>query len=194
MASDSNSIVCRGLAVLEVSVPLRDVTLWDIPAVAWSFVPWVFSVYLIGRAVCGTRYSVRISALLLVIMITVNEFGTKRLVESPRPVGSCLTSFGMPSSHSMLSIGMLVYWTLELFLGHSQLNGFRIRTTRQRIKQTLKWLSLLAPVPASRVYLGDHSMTQVVAGSAVGAAMALTFFIAHTTVSRRKHRRLSSSS
>lgn len=183
-----NNKPCRGIAILEVSVPLHDVSVWDVCAVAWSFVPWIFSVYLIVRCAWSWKYSARVCTLFLVMIIMTNEYGTKRVLGSPRPASSCLTSLGMPSSHAVVSIGMLLYILLELFLGCNHINGFKMRTPKERVALATFLACLLGPVPASRVHLEDHSAVQVIAGSAIGATMALAFFVSHASFRRRRHR------
>mmetsp|Transcript_86015 Transcript_86015/g.162044 ORF Transcript_86015/g.162044 Transcript_86015/m.162044 type:complete len:225 (+) Transcript_86015:172-846(+) len=98
-------------------------------------------------------------------ILEASNIGLKRIFKQPRPPASCLVSCGMPSGHSMESIGLGTYLVLELY----------------RLKPAYwKWkiaalVALLAPVPWSRVELGDHSMQQVLAGSGFGIAFGVTY-------------------
>lgn len=53
----------------------------------------------------------------------VNEAMLKNIIQQHRPTGSCLYfhSFGMPSGHAVISIGLLTSIMLELFLYHPSL-------------------------------------------------------------------------
>merc|ERR1712079_583522 len=85
----------------------------------------------------------------------------KPLIEQRRPVGSCLTSCGMPSGHSLNSISLLTWLTCEIFLAQAVSSG-------QRIRHFALVLLLLGPVGWSRTCLRDHSWAQVGVGSSLG--------------------------
>jgi membrane-associated phospholipid phosphatase len=186
----------HAFALLEVSVPLAPSTL-DTLAVLYSFVPWAGCLVLAMVVVRKQRdevYAARILALLLTAMLAINELILKKVLQEPRPERSCLRSHGMPSSHSLLSIGVLSYVALELLWGDCTLNGFRHRTRRDATGLFLSLFALLAPVPFSRVHLHDHHGSQVVMGSALGVVLACLFFCSHYVWAKKRRRRRSSSS
>merc|ERR1719272_1649704 len=93
---------------------------------------------------------------LAVVMVVL-----KTIIAQKRPEGSCLTSCGMPSGHSMSSIGLLTFLVCEL-VTRSSMDG----VPREQLLVVLAIIFL--PVPWSRVQLHDHSVAQVIAGSMVG--------------------------
>lgn len=185
----------HGFALLEVSVPLSPTSL-DALAVIYSFVPWAGCTILaivVAKRWSEEAYAARIVCLLLAAMLTVNELILKKLLQEPRPDRSCLLSHGMPSSHSLLSIGVLAYVALELVWGDCSLNGFRQWSRRDAIALFCALVLLLGPVPFSRVHLHDHHSSQVAIGSALGVTLASVFFFSHYAwaVKRRRRRRSS---
>eukprot|EP00403_Amphidinium_massartii_P025326 CAMPEP_0178401916 /NCGR_PEP_ID=MMETSP0689_2-20121128/16560_1 /TAXON_ID=160604 /ORGANISM="Amphidinium massartii, Strain CS-259" /LENGTH=232 /DNA_ID=CAMNT_0020022775 /DNA_START=43 /DNA_END=741 /DNA_ORIENTATION=- len=116
---------------------------------------------------CG-QFSVVVAAVPL--MAIFSNMGFKHLARDIRPEGGCLTSCGMPSGHSQLTIAVAAFVLLEVF-------------SRPRLHRGIFWLAialvvvLLVPVPWSRVQLGDHSVAQVLVGSAVGILEALLWFL-----------------
>jgi membrane-associated phospholipid phosphatase len=181
---------CLGYAIpgLEVTVPAT-LDWLTVVAVGYSLVPWIGSVGLLTATAITKRYSLILCTTLLTFMITMNESLMKRALREPRPLGSCLGSYGMPSSHSLLSIGLWTYLALELTWGDVSMNGFRPRSLRQRSALLGAAAALLVPVPFARVMVGDHTTSQVVAGVSLGVLMALLFFATHLSVQRRRRRR-----
>lgn len=82
----------------------------------------------------------------------------------PRPVGSCTVSCGMPSGHSALALSLFTYLAAKLY-------GARpFRSVSLGEILTFATLALLLPIPWSRVQLRDHTLEQMLAGSALGIA------------------------
>ena len=80
----------------------------------------------------------------------------KYVVSEPRPAGTCLESCGMPSGHSSISIGFLI-WYLAIDYGGKWKYAFLVLTL----------------VPWSRWQLQDHSFAQCIFGSLLGTMLAL---------------------
>ena len=98
----------------------------------------------------------------------------KNLFQRPRPDlvphGSYVSSASFPSGHSMLSA--VTYLTLGALLSRSQ--------RRKRLKAYFLLVAALLSflVGVSRVYLGVHWPTDVVAGWAAGACWAIVCWLA----------------
>jgi len=117
-------------------------------------------------------------------------------------IGTCNISCGMPSSHATMAIGFLI---LTLYDGiirvvpsvssmnnkdaHMNRNCSMlslISITPLSPKQVMDhaeflgyfstWMALLGPVPLMRVRLADHTATQVIIGSLLGAIYAALWF------------------
>ncbi|KAF4717516.1 hypothetical protein FOZ62_019440 [Perkinsus olseni] len=145
------------------------------------------------------RGSREYSLVLFVIAVTlISEYGWKRIeqVEQPRPVGSCNTTCGMPSSHAVISVAL---WTILMFdvayrayqteQGYSMSRSFleklrsfirngHILPTASTISEDQLvvvvsfWSLVLLPIPLSRVILRDHTPQQVFMGGIIGIVEA----------------------
>jgi len=152
----SNASVLDGVAAFYSSLPLV------------IFVLEVIALLLIR----GLREFVLLAFMPIFLFMT---FFLKKLIRQPRPYGSCLTSCGMPSGHSIMSIGIAVFLLLELFTRSLQ-KSRQSRTTLYIFTGFI--VVLLFPVPWSRVQLHDHSVAQVLVGTAVGVVVGVLYFIA----------------
>jgi membrane-associated phospholipid phosphatase len=188
---------CDGRALpLQVTWP-NNPDFWQVISVLYGYVPWLLSLgiailFLIYR---GTR---ELTVGLLVGLIAgINEV-IKILVDQPRPQESCLSSRGMPSSHSAVAVGLFLFLVLDAAYrlkplvnisdksscGHSfnrMLKGMMILPFGYLSKGLFAsylaiWSVLLLPVPISRVVLHDHSPTQALAGSFVGMIAVAIWF------------------
>lgn len=188
---------CDGTALpLQVTWP-NNPDFWQVISVVYGYVPWLLSLgiavlFLIFR---GTR---ELTVGLLVGLIAgINEV-IKILVDQPRPPESCLTSRGMPSSHSAVAIGLFLFLVLDAAYrlkplltpnnNHScsqsfirMLKGMMIlpfgSLTQGEFSSYLAiWSILLLPVPLARVVLHDHSPSQALAGTFVGMVAVCIWF------------------
>jgi membrane-associated phospholipid phosphatase len=76
----------------------------------------------------------------------------------------------MPSSHAMITVGMLVWLVLEVVLNR--------RTGKQsRGPCVVALLALLLPIVPARIALGDHSLLQVMVGGTIGGVLGGLHFI-----------------
>ena len=112
-----------------------------------------------------------------VLLSTLLKIGFDRPRPDLVPPGAIVYSASFPSGHAMLSA--VVYLTLGALLARVQ--------PRRLLKLYLLGLAILLTVAvgASRVYLGVHWPTDVVAGWAVGAAWALLCWAAALWLQRR---------
>lgn len=90
--------------------------------------------------------------------------------KQPRPVGSTLHDFGMPSNHSQTTAFVVAY-TLQLLWREMAMRQAFVWKPLLTITATV----LLVLVGSSRVYLGEHSREQVIVGAAVGLIAGLVW-------------------
>ena len=102
----------------------------------------------------------------------------KLLVERPRPAEAVTHTTGssFPSAHT--ATGMAVYGAITLVVAHSVRGAARIATIAVGG-------GLVVAVGLTRIYLGAHYPTDVLAGWLTGAAVVLLVW----TAARRLHRR-----
>jgi len=159
--------------VLDVTLP-DELSALVILAIFYSMLPFLVIGGMLVIAVSTRRLFWTFAVALVGVIIVLNEGIIKRIVQEKRPDGSCLHSFGMPSSHSAISMGLLAWVLLEMIIGQSLI------PTMLFLKRG--WISLLflvtcVPVPWSRVMLKDHSTLQVFIGSGVGICIAVLYFV-----------------
>jgi dolichyldiphosphatase len=141
-------------------------TVLDGIAAFFSAMPFIITVGLICSLVY--RRTVREVYILILSPIIIGPVMAvlKFIISEIRPVGSCSTSCGMPSGHSMQSIGIYVFLLCEL-ISRGMTSPYLIAVI------TL----ILVPVTWSRVQLRDHSLAQVAVGSAIGSLVAGVYFV-----------------
>ncbi|KAF4710115.1 hypothetical protein FOZ62_030331 [Perkinsus olseni] len=143
------------------------------------------------------RGSREYSLVLFLIAVTlISEYGWKRIVEQPRPVGSCNTTCGMPSSHAVISVAL---WTILMFdvayRAYQTEQGYSVsRSFLEKLRSFIRdghilptasaisedqlvvvvsfWSLVLLPIPLSRVILRDHTPQQVFMGGIIGIVEA----------------------
>ncbi len=133
-----------------------------------SFLPHIVAIYTISVMV----YSRCVHHLVFLFgLITSHEIAKllKRIVKQPRPDGAFLTSYGMPSDHAMFMVFISVYVMLLVF-------------SRDNVKKSSQVLTCLflcgmtSMVCISRVYLGVHSLEQIVVGVSLGLLWGIFWF------------------
>ncbi|KAF4709858.1 hypothetical protein FOZ63_033776 [Perkinsus olseni] len=134
--------------------------------------------------------------LFLIAVLLISEYGWKRIVGQPRPVGSCNTTCGMPSSHAVMSVAL---WTILMFdvayRAYQTEQGYSVsRSFLEKLRSFLRnghilpsastisedqlvvvvgfWSLVLLPIPLSRVILRDHTAQQVFMGGIIGIVEA----------------------
>ncbi len=134
-----------------------------------------------GYLLMGKRY--RTAGLMFLVTIggLVVSILLKDLFDRPRPEFASGTSHVMtasfPSGHSMLSA--IVYLTLAALLARTS------RPLRFKIYFLILGLTLTALVGLSRIYLGVHYPTDVLAGWSMGLIWALSCWLAAYLLQRR---------
>ena len=166
MSEEIDSGRCQGVGlqpIIDVTIP-HAITGSEVIAVFYSLVPWGIAVLAISLTVMKRTSSYVVILGYMTLVICLNEALVKRNFPQPRPGGSCISTPGMPSSHSLLAIGSLVWCILEM--GESK---------SLTLSAVLMLLITLAPVPHARVILNDHYPKQALAGSLLGISAAITF-------------------
>lgn len=120
-------------------------------------------------------------------------------------VGSCARTCGMPSSHATMAVGFMM---LMLFDGLVRITPKNVShqsseraswrsfsatplapmpqmSNNEYLMYLSFWLVVLAPVPVMRVALYDHSVSQISAGSLLGAIYAACWFQLAMWLARR---------
>ena len=129
-------------------------------------------------ALLASRRDLHTAALLAGVLANVAANGAlKAAVRDPRPTSPGLRApeagdeSGWPSAHAQFCFFLAAYaaaWALS--------GRWRVRHAAWRALLAAAGLALAAAVAASRVLLGYHTASQVVAGAAIGAALGLGFF------------------
>lgn len=153
-----------------LSIP-KDSSFFEVIGVIYSATPF-FAVLLNTILIVVRRRTMETGWLLYTTFSGVLALGIKAIIRQPRP-RSCLLSCGMPSGHSVFAVGvwLVLLWDLVVQVPDITFNSRCCR---------LALLSLMMlPVPWARVEIGDHSLSQVLAGSSLGIFTAITwiFFI-----------------
>lgn len=180
---------CFAIHLLDITVPPTPWSPWDVLSIAYSLIPWIAAVSLLIAALTTRKRTFATCAVLLLLMISVNELVIKRLIRQPRPERSCLSSQGMPSSHSLISAGFIVFVAMECLVGDIDISALRRKTTTTRWKIVAALACGFAPVPLARVHLGDHSVAQVIVGMAVGTLFGVAFFFSNRSYHRRRKKK-----
>ncbi|MFB9292286.1 phosphatase PAP2 family protein [Persicitalea jodogahamensis] len=137
--------------------------------VSWFGTRWVAISMAVGTALAFLLMRFRREALfmMLTMLSSVVAFGIKVLVNRPRPtedlvrIVSKAENQSFPSGHTTFYVAFFGFLIFLLF---------RLRQIPSLIRWTVGSFSLLLilSVPFSRVYLGDHWFTDVVAGFVLG--------------------------
>ena len=130
--------------------------------------------YFLTAAVCGYLFLAGMRRRAVTVLLVTGagqalSTGFKHIVDRPRPDlvphGSFVSTASFPSGHSMMSA--VVYLTLAMMIARLVTQ----RPLKVYVMAVATFLTLT--VGASRVYLGVHWPTDVLAGWALGAAWAI---------------------
>ena len=171
-----------------IGPPWLESVMRDITALGSSAVLAIVTLALAGFLFITARRSLSLLLILAVSLGTVLSNTLKFMLARPRPdlVAHVVQvhTMSFPSGHAMLSA--VTYLTVGALLAHDQ-SSFRVKIY---ILSIAVFLSLLVGI--SRVYLGVHYPTDVLAGWAVGGAWAIFWWLVTaklrpvTTESRHK--------
>eukprot|EP00435_Cladocopium_sp_Y103_P062692 s177_g24.t1 len=167
----------QGLLVGSWTWPNEDVTWIHYVAAFYSFMPMtmIFGIMLFGLWTGGREHGKAANRLREVIafifqfVCLIVMFILKIIIQQPRPQGSCSISCGMPSGHTLVSVGTFVWIFMEVHYA---------RLMDQRHKSIILAAAglLLIPVGWSRVVFHDHSWSQVLVGAVVGSLVAVLWY------------------
>lgn len=146
----------------------------DITALGGGMVIFLLTASVVGFLILQKEYKIMWLVLITVAGGALLSFGLKELYARERPDVvlhlMTATSLSFPSGHSMMS--MVVYLALGSLIARLQ--------TRRRIRVYIIVLALFLSfiIGLSRIYLGVHYPTDVIAGWSVGLAWAsLVWFV-----------------
>ena len=152
--------------VQEHTFPLLDSLM---KGISWFGTQWVAISLTLGTALIFLLLRFRREAffLSLTLLSSVVTFGIKVLVNRPRP-SEDLVRIVVKAQHQSFPSGHTTYYVT--FFGLLIFLLFRLRQVPQPVRWTVGVFSLLLilTVPFSRVYLGDHWFTDVLAGFVLG--------------------------
>lgn len=152
--------------VQEHTFPLLDSLM---KAISWFGTQWVALTMTLGAALVFLLLRFRREALFLslTLLSSVIAFGIKVLVDRPRPTDD-LVRIVVEAQHQSFPSGHTTYYVT--FFGFLIFLLFRLRQVPRPVRWTVGVFSLLLilTVPFSRVYLGDHWFTDVLAGFVLG--------------------------
>ena len=173
--------VSRPLGPAWIEVIFRDLTsLGSLPVVSIVAAAVLGFLWVTGRHSSARLVLVSVAVGALLSVALKLPFQRPRPVLFPHGVEATLTSF--PSGHATLAA--VVYLTLGVLLAREQ--------TRSRVSSycIAVAITLTLLVGTSRVYLGVHWPTDVLAGWCVGAAWAILCLLGATALERRRSHHL----
>ncbi len=169
--------------VQEDNFPLLDSLM---KAVSWFGTRWVAISLTLGTALIFLLFRFRREAIFLslTLLASVVNFGFKLLINRPRPTKE-LVRIVTEAQHQSFPSGHTVYYVT--FFGFLIFLLFRLRQVPGVIRWTVSTisLSLILAVPFSRVYLGNHWFTDVVAGFILGLISLILLIYGYFRPERR---------
>lgn len=166
-----------------IGPPWVELLVTDTTALGGVAVLAIITVIVVGYLVVIAKRSAAVFVLAAIGGGTVVSFGLKSLFERARPDlvphGVEVATASFPSGHAMLSA--VTYLTLGALLAR-----FLPRRRAKAYVVTVAALLTLA-IGTSRVYLGVHWPTDVLAGWTLGAAWAVLCWLAALWMQRHRH-------
>uniref|UniRef100_A0A0G4HH25 Phosphatidic acid phosphatase type 2/haloperoxidase domain-containing protein n=1 Tax=Chromera velia CCMP2878 TaxID=1169474 RepID=A0A0G4HH25_9ALVE len=172
--SKTTAYACFSVTIRRPVTPLSAV------AVAYSFLPYLvclsFFVWFFLREQIYPLWGLATFLMISVIC----EVCFKNIFKEPRPENSAVRSYGMPSSHSATCVAVLVWTFLEFLV---PLDGISPPLSAGAKAGILcLTTALMLPIPWARWYIEDHSLKQVLVGSALGVFFGALGFWARVSL------------
>lgn len=168
MRNGTENLTCpfgRELAIplAALTVP-EDLNLVNFVACCYSAVPFVATVANV-ILICKNRRPREANWLLCTTSASLLHVVLKYGFSESRPVGSCLSSCGMPSGHSTYAVGMcfILLWDFVFARGACAPGDTKTKAVRAGLISLL-----LLPVTWSRYQIRDHTLGQILAGASLG--------------------------
>lgn len=136
-------------------------------ATLYGFLPLLLVIFIVISYILTFNKTLLFMICIVLTQIIFNDMILKNIFKSQRPLNSALDSYGMPSGHSVLSIGLYSFLFVHFL---------------KKTKTFISWLTiilasiLLLPIPWSRVAIEDHSVYQVCTGSFLGLVIGLLYY------------------
>lgn len=158
------------LKILEFTLGMYPSTspLLGISMVMVSFLPHILAIHTISISL----YNKCFHHLLFLLGLTLSHESAKVLKKvwrEPRPVGSFLSSYGLPSDHTMFMAFATAYAALFVYYKPAM-------RRRSKLVSVALMVIISALVGYSRIYLGVHSPKQVVVGALLGLIGGIIWF------------------
>lgn len=178
------------ISFFDVTVP-NHANFFDVLAVIYGMVPYIAAFFLFFRF-CWNRGTQELGlGFCLLFTVIINEFLIKNQIDQRRPGqsvrdeiitkvlqdngayedvarGTCNTSCGMPSSHSVIALAFFVLMATDAF------GTYLLRANEPMwfFVWMIAYSFVYLPVPVSRVVLWDHTSEQAFLGSLIGTIIA----------------------
>lgn len=133
-----------------------------------SFVPHLIGIYTISVMIHSKCFK-HFSFLLGLLLSHESAKYLKRFIRQPRPEGTILTSYGMPSDHSMFVFFATVY-TILLLRSRPSLRTFSF------LLSSTVMVTFASLVCYSRYFLNAHTVEQISVGATLGSLLAPLWF------------------
>jgi len=155
-------------SILSVTIP-SPVTPLVLVALIYSYIP--FAMFFVFFAwFIATEQIVPLYGTILIIFTSLTSEGIlKNIFRQSRPFESAVESYGMPSSHCMTAYAIFIW-----IVGDTTMSAMALAS---KVVWICLLLMFLGPIPWARYFLGDHSVSQCVAGCAGGIVFGSAGFL-----------------
>lgn len=156
-------------ALASLTVP-RQPSCADYLAIGLSLVPVMVSLAAFLRLFLKRGVQEALFIFLFPLLLGVSDLFLKMFFHQSRPEGTCLTTCGMPSGHSISICGVALYILYSCW---------RCSDTRIAHRRACAAISiaLVFAVAWSRVHLHDHFVDQIIVGALCGSCISLCYII-----------------
>ncbi|KAI4841281.1 phosphatidic acid phosphatase 2 [Plasmodium brasilianum] len=149
----------------------------SIISTVYGYVPYIFmAIGFLGLLFTFNKFLIYITFLITTDFV-LNDLILKKLIKMNRPINSAVPSYGMPSTHSLMSISILTFLLLHLCEG---------KKDKWSIMTYILAIIALLPIPWSRVNNEDHTFYQALIGSLLGVLSGFVFYFVKRNFSKCK--------